>query len=411
MNTSLEESFIEDLLGQLEETPASARSAGRTPVHVVYGGAHLFSQTTFSKLAKIAAQTLKAYAPDAQSLAQALNFDAPPELCTQVYAALEKKLAREAIEDFRVDFEDGFGLRSDEEEDEAALHAASEFAKAQCDKGLPPFSGIRVRSLSSATKVRSVRTLDLFLTTLLEHTGGELPKTFVVTLPKVTSAEEVRVFCEIIAELENQLQLKEQAIGLELLVESPKLFMNDAGVSELPALIRAGGGRITSFHLGLHDLTSALGVPGNAQVLSHPAAKFARLMMQYAAAGSGVRVVDSITNVLPIGPHRGTDLSVIQREENSSAVYSAWQLHFSHVAAALRSGIMQGWDLHPAQFIPRYAAVYLHYLSALPEVKARLMTFKALAHTASMTGNVFDDQATILGLEAFMQQAKFLGIL
>ena len=42
------------------------------------------------------------------------------ELAKNVYERVREKLKQEAVEDFRIDFEDGFGHRPDAEEDEAA---------------------------------------------------------------------------------------------------------------------------------------------------------------------------------------------------------------------------------------------------------------------------------------------------
>src|SRR5216117_1046247 len=114
--------------------PASRRVSERfpgdapgQPVHTVYGGAHLFKPDTVQKLGDLARRTLDAYAHDADTLAAAFGIDGP--LAARLYPRLVDKLRREPVEDFRIDFEDGFGSRLDEEEDRFAGIAARQVAE------------------------------------------------------------------------------------------------------------------------------------------------------------------------------------------------------------------------------------------------------------------------------------------
>src|SRR3954452_21836662 len=84
-------------------------SAARQPIHVVYGGAHLFHADAAQKLGAVALHTLQEHAPDAAALASALGLDRA--LAERIYARIVEKLTREPVEDFRIDFEDGFGNR------------------------------------------------------------------------------------------------------------------------------------------------------------------------------------------------------------------------------------------------------------------------------------------------------------
>ena len=59
-----------------------------------------------------------------------------PGFSKQIYDKVIAKLKTEAIEDFRIDFEDGYGNRSNEEEDETAVTAAKEVAKGMTGKTL-----------------------------------------------------------------------------------------------------------------------------------------------------------------------------------------------------------------------------------------------------------------------------------
>lgn len=58
----------------------------------------------------------------------------PAWLPYTVYNKIIQKLKTEAVEDFRIDFEDGFGNRPDEEEDTTAINAASELAMGMNEK-------------------------------------------------------------------------------------------------------------------------------------------------------------------------------------------------------------------------------------------------------------------------------------
>ena len=156
----------------------------RQPVHT-YGGAHLFTHDTCQKLGALARQALKEYASDPDALSHA--FELPPELARQIYPRVVDKLTREPVEDFRIDFEDGFGHRPDDEEDRFARIAADEVVKGMNADTLPAAIGIRIKNLGPETERRGLRTFDLFLGRLHEQVGSTLPQNFVVTLPKITA--------------------------------------------------------------------------------------------------------------------------------------------------------------------------------------------------------------------------------
>src|SRR2546423_9217054 len=113
----------------------------RQPVHVVYGGAHLFKSDTAQKLGSIALKSLEQFAPDARKFARAVGV--PSKFIEAVHARVLEKLRREPVEDYRLDFEDGYGHRPDAEEDGHAASAASEVAKGLAAGTLPPFTGTR----------------------------------------------------------------------------------------------------------------------------------------------------------------------------------------------------------------------------------------------------------------------------
>src|SRR6476646_11584421 len=143
----------------------------RQAVHTVYGGAHLFRADSAQKLGAVALRSLEEYAPDPKTLAEAIGIAANEKL----YERIVEKLRREAVEDFRLDFEDGYGNRPDDEEDGHAASAAGEVARGLAANTLPPFVGIRIKPLNEDLRARSIRTLDIFMTALLRETGGKLP--------------------------------------------------------------------------------------------------------------------------------------------------------------------------------------------------------------------------------------------
>lgn len=137
----------------------------------------------------------------------------------------------EPIEDFRIDFEDGFGHRSDREEDQCSQVAASELAKAMRDGTLPQSIGIRIKPLSEEFKHRSLRTFDLFLTKLLDQSGGALPPNFVITLPKITAPEQVATLAMACGAFERARKLATGTLRLELMIETTQSILAANGAA------------------------------------------------------------------------------------------------------------------------------------------------------------------------------------
>ncbi len=373
----------------------------RQAVHVVYGGAHLFKADSGPKLGVIARRTLAEYAPDAASLDAALGSPWTPDFAELVYRRVVAKLEREPTEDFRLDFEDGYGNRVDSEEDGHAATSAAEVAAGMAAGTLPPFIGIRVKPFNEDNRARSMRTLDIFVTALVEKTGGKLPQNFVITIPKVQIAAHVTAAAKVCTVLEKKLGLATGALRLELMVETPQSIIDRDGRCPLLGFIEAADGRCSSVHFGVYDYTASFGITAAYQAMGHPACDFARTAMVVALAGTGVHISDGATNILPVGPHRGDHLTADQLSENRNAVHGAWLLGFRDNLHSLRSGIYQGWDLHPAQLVVRYAAVYSFFLAGLEPASNRLKSFVEKAALASLFGEVFDDAATGQGLLNF----------
>lgn len=359
----------------------------RQPVHTVYGGAHLFRADTAPKLGGIAIGTLDEHAADAGTLADAVGL-VPATLADRVYQRVRDKLEREPVEDFRLDFEDGYGNRSDEDEDGHAVSAAAEVAKGAAEGTLPPFIGIRVKPLTAELGPRALRTLDLFVTTLVERNGA-LPPDFVVTLPKIQDVDQVMVLDEALSELETKLGV--DRIPIELMLETPQMVIERDGTVGARRHLLAGQTRVRGVHFGTYDYTASLNITAHHQSMTHPACDFARDVMQVSLAGTGVWLSDGATNVMPVG--------------EQVTVHAAWRLHYSHVRHSLMHAIYQGWDLHPAQLPSRYAAVFSFFMEGLDRAGERLSNFVDQAAKATMVGEVFDDAATGQGLLNYFLRA------
>jgi len=359
--------------------------AARQPVHTVYGGAHLFRADSAAALGRKALETLRRYAPDAATLAAALGLSTTT--ADAVYRRVVAKLEREPVEDYRIDFEDGFGNRPDPEEDAEADRTAREMARAVHNGTLPPFVGIRIKPLAAPLRARSIRTLDIFLTTLLHQTGAKLPPGFVVTLPKITVPEEVSALADLFDVFESIHALEPGALRMEFMIETPQAIIDSRGEFALPSLVDAARGRCRGAHFGPYDYTAACNITAAHQHMMHPACDYARQAMLVCLAQRGIFLSDGPTNILPIS-----------REGDVRTIHRAWRLHAEHIRHSLLNAFYQSWDLHPAQLPSRYAAVYSFFLEGLPDATARLKNFIERAAQATLAGDVFDDAATGQGL-------------
>jgi len=385
----------------------------RQPVHTVYGGAHLFRAETTRRLGELAAQSMAIYARDAGELARGLGFrDAGASLgeaaLGALYARVQAKLSREPVEDFRLDFEDGFGARPDDEEDAVARTAAGEVARGIAGGHLPPFIGIRIKSFGDEWKDRGARTLGLFIDELLAASGGRLPDNFVVTLPKVTVAEQPRTLVRLFEILERRHHLDPGTLRLEIMIETTQSLLGADGRSPLPGFLAACESRCVAAHFGTYDFTASCNITAAYQAMEHPLCDLAKGMMMLAFAGTGIFLSDGATNIMPVGPHRappGGALSAQQLDENRAVVHAAWRLAHRDIRRSLESGFYQGWDLHPAQLPVRFATCYGFFMEGLPQAAERLRNFVAKAAQATLVGDVFDDAATGQGLLNFFLRA------
>lgn len=373
----------------------------RQAVHTVYGGAHLFKADSTGKLGAVALRSLREYAPNAAELSRILGEKWEPAFADKLYARIVEKLTREPVEDFRLDYEDGYGNRVDSEEDEHAKQGARQVAAGMLAGTLPPFIGIRIKPFNEDLRDRAIRTLDIFISTLVKETGGKLPENFVVTLPKVQLSAHVTAAAAILTMLEEKLGLENGSIPIEPMIETPQSIIDRHGNCPLLGMVQAAEGRCRSVHFGVYDYTASSGITAAYQAMGHPTCDFARAHMIVSLAGTGVHISDGATNILPVAPHRGDGLTEEQIAINLAAVHGAWKLGYDDNLHSLENGIYQGWDLHPAQLVARYAAVYSFFLQGLEAASGRLKAFVEKAALASLFGDVFDDAATGQGLLNF----------
>jgi citrate lyase beta subunit len=347
--------------------------AGRQPVHTLYLPADRFHEGSARALGREAEQVVLEHAEELLDL-----IGGDEDVMSRVLA----KLDDEPVEDLRIDFEDGYGDRGDAEED-AAAKAAGEALAAALDQGAaPPFTGIRIRSFEPATRARGLRTLAGFLESL-----GQVPDGFVVTLPKVTSTEQVEAMVRTCEHVEADLG---GPLRFEIQVETPQSVLGPEGQVLLSRMILAAQGRLTAFHYGTYDYSAACGIAAGQQSLDHPAADYAKTVMQVAAAGTGVRLSDGSTNRLPLGDQ----------------LVPGWQEHLRLVRYSLERGFYQGWDLHPAQLPTRYAATYGFFRDGFEAAAERLR-----GYVGREDSSILDEPATARALSDFVVRGLDCGAL
>jgi citrate lyase beta subunit len=358
----------------------------RQPVHTVYVPGDRYDARTVSAWGTAALAALDEHAPDAAGVADAWGVDRA--VAAQVHDAVRRKLGEQPVEDLRIDFEDGYGARSDDEEDAAVAAAARELAGSVQAGTAAPYHGIRFKSFEAPTRARGLRTLSLFVGELVA--AGGVTDGLVVTLPKVTSVAQVEAMVLACRRLEEEHDLGTGTLRFEVQVETPQSILGADGTVLVARMIHAGGGRVSGLHYGTYDYSASCGIAADHQSMEHPAADHAKAVMQVAAAGTGVLVSDGSTNVLPAG--------------GREAVLAAWRLHGRLVRRSLERGFYQGWDLHPAQLPSRFVANHAFYREGLAGAAARL---RAWVHGGD-SGHL-DEPATAAALAGFLMRGVDCG--
>lgn len=358
----------------------------RQPVHTLYVPADRF-RPDLPALSGQAAAAAVAEFGGTVALAQAVGLGA---LAAELAPLVDAKLVAEPIEDLRLDFEDGYGARPDEEEDADAVLAAERLAAAVAAGVAPPFIGIRFKCFEAPTRRRGIRTLDLFLSTLVAHVP--LPDGLVLTLPKVTTVEQVEAMVSLCERFEERLGLPAGRLRFEVQMETPQLIVAADGSVPVATLLHRADGRVSALHYGTYDYSASLQIAAAYQSMEHPAADFAKQVMQVAVAETGVRISDGSTNVIPVG--------------DPDHVLEAWKLHARLVRRSLERGYYQGWDLHAAQLPTRYLATYAFYREGFAAAARRLDNY---LHGSDAT--IMDEPATARALARFVVRGLECGAL
>lgn len=382
---------------ELLETSFPGDPGTRQPVHTVYVPADVFTPDLAQDWGERALSALTG-----GSLEELARTVAPagtaPGTVSAVADAVDRKLRTEPIEDLRIDFEDGFGDRGDDAEDAQAVAAAQAVARAVLARTAPPFIGIRFKCFEAPTLARGLRTLDLFVSTLVRSGGlreagvspDGLPTGLVLTLPKVSTLEQVQVMVRACEQLEQQLGLAAGRLRFEVQMETAPMILGIDGRSPLGDILHRTGGRVEALHYGTYDYTDSLQIAAAYQSMEHPAADHAKAVMQVAVAGTGVRLSDGSTNILPVGEATHRD--------------AAWALHARLVRRSLERGYYQGWDLHPAQLPTRFLATYFFYVEGFAPAAARLRNYVNQVESA-----VMDEPATARALARFVHRGLLCG--
>ncbi|WP_448074145.1 DUF6986 family protein [Georgenia yuyongxinii] len=378
---------VEGLLGPVDARLTRdypGEDTSRQPVHTVYVPADRYRAGLAQEWGERARQAVT----DAGGIDAVLDAAAvPAPVRPAVGARVLVKLAAEPVEDLRIDLEDGYGDHGDAEDD-VAVAAARSLRRELVTGAATPFAGIRFKSLEAPTRARALRSLDLFLTALVAD--GGLPDGLRLTLPKVTAVEQVEAMVAVCERLEAALGEPAGRLCFEVQVETPQAVLGPDGTAGVARIIRAGGGRVDALHYGTYDYSASLGIAAAHQSLEHPAADHAKAVMQVAAAGTGVRLSDGSTNVLPVG--------------TPAQVRDAWALHARLVRRSLERGYYQGWDLHPGHLPSRFAATYAFYRHGLDEAAGRLR-----AYLDRVPGAVLDEPATARALAWFLARGLDCG--
>ncbi len=349
----------------------------RQPVHTLYVPADRFTPDLAARWGADAAAAVAAFGGTA-AVADAVGLG---DLADELAPLVDAKLRTEPIEDLRLDFEDGYGARPDAEEDADAILAAERVAEAVTAGSAPPFIGIRFKCFEAPTRRRGIRTLDLFLTALAA--AGPLPDGLVLTLPKVTTVAQVEAMVALCERFEERLGLAPGRLRFEVQMETPQLIIAADGSVPVATLLHRAQGRVTALHYGTYDYSASLQIAAAHQSMEHPAADYAKQVMQVAVAETGVRLSDGSTNVIPVG--------------EPDHVRSAWQLHARLVRRSLERGYYQGWDLHAAQLPTRYLATYAFYREGFAAAARRLDNY---LHGSDAT--IMDEPATARALARFV---------
>jgi hypothetical protein len=367
------------------------------PVHTVYVPADRFDRHTVRSWADDALALLDGHLPpgadprpmfwpDAEAEANGDSGDASGGPAADVRRRVALKLATEPVEDLRIDFEDGYGVRPAAEEDGHAESAAEAVAAMHAEGTLPRRWGLRIKSFADGDAARGLRTLDGFLTGVVER-AGRLPAGFTITFPKVLMEAYLGQFASCLCSLEEGLGLDAGTLRFEMQVEAPQTVLF---LTRSPGLVPSLRGRLAAAHFGVFDYTAACGLPPGEQRLDHPVCDHAREVMRVVLAGTGVELSDG-------------SLAAAPASGSTRDVHALWRAHSAMVRHSLRHGFYQGWDMHPSHLVSRYATVYAFHLASYEAYADRVRAWEA---RQDAQGGVMDEPATIKTLITALHRAN-----
>lgn len=389
------------LLGEVDRaitTTWSTSVTWRQPVHTVYVPVdQLAGPATAKEWTNTALATLvEVFGGDplAAITELASQLGEPEEVAR---LALDK-LQSEAIEDLRIDFEDGYTQAGvpeshrDAEEDKQARKAVEVLTHWLTEDSGPSFAGVRIKSFSPQTRARGLRTLTIILHGLAAN--GTLHKlgasrALRITLPKVQHHLQVKAMVTVLEHLERELGLA-YPLKFEVQIETPQAILGADGAAEPARIISAAQERLLSFHYGTYDYSASLGVDPAEQSLEHPVAHHAKDILQVACACAGIELSDGSLNQIPVG--------------DKAQHFSAWGLHHRFVREQLGRGIRQGWDMHPNQLITRHLATIGYYARGAATALQRLHDYNA-----GITSRWMDEPATARPLARFLLRGLACG--
>lgn len=375
--THLPESVRAEIDAMLDAVDADLRTRypgpdGRVqPIHTAYVPADRATADTPAEWGAVATELLDRHY---DLLAELDHTDALPTVRAQ--------LERHPIQDLRIDFEDGYGFRADTEEDKAATNAGTMLAEWAKLPGGPTSVGIRMKGLAGSERDRALRTLELVLAA-----AGGVPAGFVFTVPKIRAAEQASALVALCEGFERGFGLDAGTLRFELQIESPQAIIAADGSAPIAKMLGLSEGRCSALHFGTYDYTAACGIAAPDQALDHPAADYAKSVMQVAAAQTGVWVCDGSTQIVPDGEPE-----------------AALRNHHRLVGRALRLGYYQGWDMHPGHLVTRWLATYEFFRQAIDVAVPRLV-----AYLDRRSGGVLDEPATAEALAATVLRGVHCG--
>ncbi len=364
--------------------------------HTFYGGAQLFQVNTLEKCAQKSLAFFRQVFPSVLELSQFLaEDDFTSEQMKLIFSRLEKKLNTSAIEDFRIDFEDGLGLRSGAEEDFFAQKAG----EIVCDvrQNFSGRIGLRLKSPERATLQRCKRTFKIFFDAFFKQGNNLKPDGFfIVTLPKVKNSKSIQHFVNFVRQYCRKKKISSAFFKYEIMVETAEIARSIHRIAPLSKITDYLGTRLLGLHIGIYDYLSELGVPPSAQGQNH----FFIQQLEYFLVSnfSHLEISDGVNQSIPNSGNLMEAMKILKCQ---------YRLNLEK----MDRGINRGWDIHPFQLVARYLALICFFEKNTANMQQRYENFTNSNQKAQKLGVIFDDAASMRGVESFLEREKlFLGV-